>query len=123
MIGLKKYFKTSIKKGGAPGRVLRVSLLHKAADFSSLLVFVNNYFPSMMKALYLMTSAFGNLITLLIVALFSTIGFEQVKNTKVYKTEFVIRTENDQNFKISQIFTFVALMTGFSLVLAFVATR
>ena len=77
----------------------------------------------MMKALYLMTSAFGNLITLLIVALFSTIGFEQVKNTKVYKTEFVIRTENDQNFKISQIFTFVALMTGFSLVLAFVATR
>ena len=123
MIGLKKYFKTSIKKGGAPGRLLRVSLLHKAADFSSLLVFVNNYFPSMMKALYLMTSAFGNLITLLIVALFSTIGFEQVKNTKVYKTEFVIRTENDQNFKISQIFTFVALMTGFSLVLAFVATR
>ena len=25
MIGLKNYFKTSIKKGGAPGRVLRVS--------------------------------------------------------------------------------------------------
>ena len=38
----------------------------------------------LIKALYLMTSAFGNLITLLIVALFSTIGFEQVINTVVY---------------------------------------
>ena len=32
------------------------------------------------KALYLMTSAFGNLITLVIVALFSAIGLEQVLN-------------------------------------------
>ena len=36
------------------------------------------------KALYLMTSAFGNLITLVIVALFSAIGVEQVTNTRKF---------------------------------------
>ena len=37
------------------------------------------------KALYLMTSAFGNLITLLIVALFSAIGVEQVTNIRKFE--------------------------------------
>ena len=37
------------------------------------------------KALYLMTSAFGNLITLVIVALFSAIGVEQVTNIRKFE--------------------------------------
>ena len=37
------------------------------------------------KALYLMTSAFGNLITLVIVALFSSIGVEQVTNIRKFE--------------------------------------
>ena len=42
------------------------------------------------KALYLMTSAFGNLITLVIVALFSTIGVEQVTNIQKFEEKKIL---------------------------------
>jgi len=56
---------------------------------------------SVLQALYLMTTAVGNLITMVIVEIFSAIGLEQ-------QWEF---------------FTFAGLMTIFSLILAFVAHR